>query len=159
MARFVACRLFLGVLLRTGAASANAGGALSLTWSKVEQRRSDSPAPAGRIPAGAISCLGALFVFGGERDDKANKGRNKYLNDVWRFAPEQGGGRGSWTELSPDRLPGSPAPRVSSSMVCSQGKLIVFGGLARTSLDETRPLSDVWSFDLDRSEWRQITQN
>ena len=159
MVCLVSCRILVGALVRPGVVFAYSGATLSVKWSKVEQRSSSPRTPAGRIPAGAVSCQGAFFIFGGETDDKSKAGPNKYLNDLWKFTPDPADNRGTWTELSSDGLAGTPARRVSSSMVCSQEKLIIFGGLARHSVDDTHPLSDVWSFDLQRSTWQQIMQN
>ena len=115
------------------------------------RREEAKPAPLGRVPAATCVAGGALYVFGGETDDAAGVVPNRYLNDVWRLDLATG----DWEELSPDGAAGAPAPRVCSSAVCREGKLVLYGGIARGADDvfDHSPMGDLWTFDVEKKAW------
>lgn len=124
-------------------------------WKQVQ---TGSRSPLGRIPAASVFCNGNLYVFGGETDLKSNDPTivNRYLNDLWVFAPS--GEQGRWDQLFEDGHWGSPYARVASSMVCADGTLTIFGGIRKDEQDFVK-LGDVWSFDLARKRWTQIQKD
>lgn len=111
-------------------------------------------APLGRVPAAYVACDGKLYIFGGETDDSSGQAPNRFLNDLWRYTPDQG-----WAMLSPGNDGSGPPPRVLSSMVCASGQLIIFGGVKRTSPVDNVIIGDVWSFNLAQGAWRQLQQD
>lgn len=132
---------------------------VSVTWLQVGKGFFHS-SPVGRIPAASVSCADRLFVFGGETDANSGSVPNRYLNDLWQFTPESGKG-GTWKRLfvEVDGFPKGPPARVSSSMVCMQSHLIIYGGIVRKASGENIHVSDLWSYDLQQSRWQQIMQN
>eukprot|EP00746_Dinoflagellata_sp_MGD_P027810 gnl/MRDRNA2_/MRDRNA2_165713_c0_seq1.p1 gnl/MRDRNA2_/MRDRNA2_165713_c0~~gnl/MRDRNA2_/MRDRNA2_165713_c0_seq1.p1 ORF type:complete len:488 (-),score=63.09 gnl/MRDRNA2_/MRDRNA2_165713_c0_seq1:73-1536(-) len=126
-----------------------------VTWNKL---KSQGASPVGRIPAAAVSCLGQLFIFGGETDDMSSSLPNRYLNDLWQFSPELANG-GVWKNLFHDGCPNGPPARVLSSMVFSQDRLVIYGGIVRNSAGEYVHVADMWSFDLQEARWQCIMQD
>lgn len=117
---------------------------VTVAWEKYE-----GSGPPGRIPAASVACGGSLFIFGGETDSSSTP-PSRYLNDLWMFTPQQGRADGTWTELS-NGAGTAPAARVSSSMVCANDVLTVFGGNRFSG-----PLGDVWEYRLSQRKWTQV---
>lgn len=133
--------------------------ALSARWQEFQ---GGGAVPLGRIPAGATTCDGSLFVFGGETDYDSSDPFvvNRYLNDLWMFTPKAGSAAdGEWSELSADGDANAPSMRTLSSMVCSSGKIFLWGGHVRIVGQKYTTAADLWSFDIANRQWKLLQNN
>lgn len=69
------------------------------------------------------------------------------------FTPRRGRADGTWRELA-SGAGTAPAKRVSSSMVCANGILTLFGGTQFGG----RLLGDVWQFNIARRRWSLVSK-
>jgi hypothetical protein len=96
------------------------------------------------------------------RDDTAapqmlihgGRGAERYFGDVWVVDLASG----TWEEIVP--APGSqlPAPRDHHGAAFHDGRLLVFGGRSGPTYASSRPLKDVWSFDLATRRWSEALE-
>jgi len=124
--------------------------------------------PGGRLQA--VSWLdpwGNLWLFGGIGYDSA--GDEGELNDLWKYDPTtlewtwmsgspiryQPGNYGTKGVGAPSNVPG--ARYVAISWVDSSGNLWLFGGIGYDSAGNYGELNDVWTYDLNSSEWTWVS--
>ena len=114
----------------------------SLTWVK----ESRNPRPIERcLHAGAYAeDRRKLVIFGGQ------SGGNR--NDIWEMSVDSF----TWDELVAPESP--PARHFTSLVYRGDGELIVFGGNGFGQNNYSGALNDLWTFNMDASEWDTLPQ-
>jgi N-acetylneuraminic acid mutarotase len=118
-----------------------------------------SNVPGGRYGAASwLDSSGKLWLFGGGGIGSVDEDRPYDLNDLWKYDPitlewtwvsgantvDQAGIYGTKGTADPSNVPG--ARRGAASWIDSQGKLWLFGGVARDSGGNRGYINDLWKY-------------
>lgn len=145
-------RSLVGMACALAACAATAGPKPGPQDDGVWTRLSSEGAPSGRSAPVTAALRGAIYLFGGVKDD-FRAGTNDFLNDLHRYDVHAN----RWARLVP--AGDVPSPRAFSGGVAmpQRGWMVVFGG-ARYSADlsDFTPLGDVWAYDARAGRWEAL---
>eukprot|EP00884_Botryococcus_braunii_P010056 jgi/Botrbrau1/19051/Bobra.0100s0075.1 len=127
----------------------------SRLWPSEKKGKSVRPQPSSRKGHVAVNIPGdrypLVWIFGGRNDVKEG---NPYKSDVWVFDPR----RTDWEDWTPWFGP-APVARDHLGAWYYNGSVYIFGGRGGTDYYTSKPLNDMWAFDLSTRTWSQIFTN
>eukprot|EP00629_Pelagomonadales_sp_RCC1024_P006952 CAMPEP_0119288184 /NCGR_PEP_ID=MMETSP1329-20130426/36791_1 /TAXON_ID=114041 /ORGANISM="Genus nov. species nov., Strain RCC1024" /LENGTH=232 /DNA_ID=CAMNT_0007288965 /DNA_START=130 /DNA_END=825 /DNA_ORIENTATION=- len=124
-------------------------GGLLFTSAAMQASWSKAPAgPSARSGACAASDGANCWLFGGYLEDEHMA--RTVSNDLWRFEDDE------WVCVAPAAKNG-PRPRLCSTLTKSGDHLVLLGGWDPGSQgDGGDILDDVWSYDINKGEWKKL---